>query len=70
MMLGRMVEITPNGQQPILLNGTSDLTARQVLNILVQITEDDWWNGAGIFHEEYLAGTLTSRNVITVHSKD
>lgn len=57
LMQGRMVKIPAEGEQPILIEGTTDLTARQVLKVLVRITEDNWWNRAWIFHEDYLAGT-------------
>ena len=56
LMQGQIVKEPPDDQEPILIKGTTDLTARQVLKVLVRITEDNWWDRAWIFQEDYLAG--------------
>ncbi|KAF2676093.1 hypothetical protein K458DRAFT_425038, partial [Lentithecium fluviatile CBS 122367] len=53
---GHMVEETV-GPQPVLKGGIDEQTSHQVLDLLVQITDDQWWSRAWIFQEDYFAGT-------------
>ncbi|KAF2179577.1 hypothetical protein K469DRAFT_693945 [Zopfia rhizophila CBS 207.26] len=54
---GRIVKDKPDKKRPALEEGIGDETAYEVLDLLVQITDDKWWSRAWIFQEDYLAGT-------------
>ncbi|OCK74398.1 hypothetical protein K432DRAFT_409897 [Lepidopterella palustris CBS 459.81] len=54
---GRIVEDKPDNPWPALERGISTKTVYEVLRLLVQITNDQWWSRAWIFQEDYLAGT-------------
>ncbi|KAF2464806.1 uncharacterized protein BDR25DRAFT_346578 [Lindgomyces ingoldianus] len=42
--------------EPFLQKEINDQTADEVLDLLVRITDDQWWNRAWIYQEDYLAG--------------
>jgi hypothetical protein len=51
---GRIVDGLVSGQWPTLKEGIDARTSDEVLDLLVQITDDPWWSRAWIFQEDYL----------------
>jgi hypothetical protein len=51
----RIVKEPRVGQSPALEEGVDAQTVNEVLDLLVQITDDKWWSRAWIFQEDYLA---------------
>lgn len=56
-LLGGHIVGETGGPQPVLKEGIDEQTWYEVLDLLVQITDDQWWSRAWIFQEDYLAGT-------------
>ncbi|MCJ1314407.1 hypothetical protein MMC25_008089 [Agyrium rufum] len=56
LMTGRIVR-DQRKNPPILKDVISPQTAREVLDVLDRITDDQWWTRAWIFQEDYLVGT-------------
>ena len=53
---GRILKCTTE-PFPVLDEHISAQTAGEILDVLVQITDDPWWSRAWIYQEDYLAGT-------------
>jgi hypothetical protein len=56
LLSGRVVERKLVEGNPILLEGIDTEVVREVLDVLMIITNDVWWTRAWIFQEDYLAG--------------
>lgn len=56
LLTGHIVEETVDGQAAW-KEGFDEQSWYEVLDFLVQITDDQWWSRAWIFQEDYLAGT-------------
>jgi len=52
---GQIVDEMGNGEWPTLKKGIDAQTSDEVLDLLVQITDDPWWSRAWIFQEDYVA---------------
>lgn len=57
LLTGRITKWDFEKQRSILENGVDEQVADEILDMLIQITDDQWWNRAWIFQEDYLAGT-------------
>lgn len=53
---GHIVEEKAEGQWPTLKEGVDAQTSDDILDLLGQITDDQWWSRAWIFQEDYIAG--------------
>lgn len=57
LLAGRITKYDSEKQSPILQDGINEQMADEILSLLIQITDDQWWSRAWIFQEDYLAGT-------------
>jgi hypothetical protein len=53
---GRIVEQKLVDGNPVLVRGIKHEVLREVLDVLIRVTNDVWWTRAWIFQEDYLAG--------------